>query len=128
MSIPKLNFRLKRLVKRLERDGIKAVNIDLHEADAEGGVTDRRVLQGVISTDSIYFMAGQIDFPYLWHLDRDTRERQLEAQRNRLLIRMVKAAATLEKKGISVSIAGKPADELRKALGIEIGLHGPQLR
>jgi hypothetical protein len=115
MRVTNPQFRLIRHAKRLQREGLRTVDVHLISEHTVDGA----VLETVISTDGLYFSVAKVSYRYDLSTSLKEMAMKEEAYRNRLRFKTVRAADFLERRfGVSLSIDGQPLGEVKRALGI----------
>jgi len=108
---------------KLHKAGVTEVVIGLREDYPPVGELRRRVVRAVIITDNDAFVVGEDRYRHLLRPSQVTDPKISEAQRCIVLGQALQAAEIFGRKGIkTLSIDGRPVDEVKREFGIEIGL------
>jgi hypothetical protein len=104
---------------KLQRAGIKAVDIRLREDDIPVGDLRRRVIRAVIVTNEDAFTVGEDRYPTLFKPGDVLNSTMRGVQRNNVLRQALQAVTVLERRGIqTLSVDRKSVDEVEQELGI----------
>ena len=108
---------------KLHKAGITEVVIDIREDYPPVGELRRRIVRAFVLTDTDAFVSGEDRYRNLLRPSQVTDPKISEAQRCIVLGQALQAEAIFREKGINtLSIDGRPVDEVKREFGIEIGL------
>lgn len=107
------------IAAKLQRAGIKAIDIRLREDDIPVGDLRRRVIRAVIVTNEDAFTVGEDRSPTLFRPGDVLRSTMRDVQRDNVLCQALQAVEVLEGRGIqTLSLDGKTVLEIERELGI----------